>query len=682
MSAVARISPELKRVDVPDALKMLPAWLCWRSEQYEGEVKSRKIPYWASGGKRTGEQGSAEDRAKLVTFAAALSAAQRLGMTGVGFAPLPDFGITILDFDKCVGPNGEMDPVIEAVTARTFSEYSPSGFGVHAVLRGNLGDHRSQATANSFGLDVFSTKGFITFTGNILPHIDILGLENTVAEADEHVITLCQRRFGSSSPTADSQDFMAGYEPTLGLSDAEIQDALNALDPDMDRDGWVRVGMALHHETEGDGFDLWDAWSSDGAKYPGEEALRQQWDSFERRKGPGRKQVTMASVLAMARDARADDARRVASVEEVQAKAEAAAPAKPTAGPFTPPDFTGKFPIVSAASITAQKPLDWHIKGILPAADLGVLFGASGSGKSFVSLDLAASIALGQPWRGHKVKQGAVIIITAEGGGSYGKRIKAYCQHHGINPDDLPIGIINAAPNIMEADDIGELAASLKAMGGAALLIVDTLAQVTPGANENTSEDMGRALANAMVLRRVTGAMVLLIHHAGKDLSRGARGWSGIKGALDVEIEVTRDEATDAREIRLSKMKDEEDGLRFGFKLETVVLGMDEDGDEYRSCVAVETELRPKAVADSTLRGAGVRRRGPWQLAVLEGAADLAGVAHVRMEQLLDAAMAHVPEPEDGPDRRRDNLVRAIQAMAKERDGPIGIAGQRVIFYE
>ena len=681
MAGVAQITPEVRAIQVPAPLRELPAWLIWRYETYEGDKKPRKVPFYHSGTRRSGQQGSPEDREKLTTFTTARDAAARRGFDGVGFAPLADWGITALDFDNCVGPDGGIPAEIERIAGRTYAEYSPSGKGIRAFVRGNLGNHKAPTTSGAYGAETFASNGFVTVTGDMLPGVDLLGHEDTIAEADAHVVGLCQQRFGASSERQASDDFTAGFEPVLNLSEDEIIAALEALDPDMDREPWVRTGMGVHHETQGEGFDLWDEWSSGGAKYPGEEALRQQWDSFERRKAPGRKQVTMASVLAMVRDTKVSE-RRVATVGQAQAKAETlAADLRPPVGAATPTDFTGKFPVVSAASIMAQKPVDWLVKHIVPAADLGVLFGASGSGKSFVSLDLAFCIALGRPWRGHKARQGPVIIITAEGGGSYGKRIKAYCQHHGLDAASTPIGIINAAPNILEAGDIGELAASIKAMGGAALLIVDTLAQVTPGANENTSEDMGRALANAMVLRRTTGAMVLLIHHAGKDLSRGSRGWSGIKGALDVEIEVSRDEASDSREIRLTKMKDEEDGLRFAFKLETIVLGMDEDGDEYRSCVAVESELRPKALADSTLRGAGIKARGIWQMAIIE-AAGLVTASNMLLEDLVSAALPLAATAEGDEGRTRQSLRRAVKVLAKEQDGPLGLVGQRVVFYQ
>jgi hypothetical protein len=115
------------------------------------------------------------------------------------------------------------------------------------------------------------------------------------------------------------------------------------------------------------------------------------------------------------------------------------------------------------------------------------------------------------------------------------------------------------------------------------VVVIDTFAQVTPGANENAAEDMGRALANCKALHRATKALIVLVHHVGKDESRGSRGWSGIKAAADVEITITRTETT--RKAMLSKVKDGADGIELAFKLVDVTIGMDEEGEAITSCV-------------------------------------------------------------------------------------------------
>ena len=671
MTNVFPLFPSLVDVRVPAELRELPAWIVWKYEHFTGEEKARKIPYWADGTRRHGQQGAPTDRARLTTFAAARDAAVRNGYDGVGFAPLPECGYVFLDFDKCVDAKGHMPGDVEAIVGRTYAEYSPSGTGVRAVLKGDLGNHKSQATAEQYGFETFSSNGFVTFTGNILPGCEILGYEDHIADLDGATRALAERRFGSTAAPFDPDDFMAGREPRLGLSVEEMQTYISYLDPSMGREPWLRVGMALHHETEGDdtGFDLWDTWSSEGDTYPSTEALRAQWDSLK--PSPGKRQVTMASVIKMAKDA-GYNARQTPTAEQVLARVDEILDER---------GGSSRFPSRFAHEMAGQEPIKWLIKGVVPKAELIILYGASGAGKTFVALDHAFAIARGVDWRGRRVDQGVVVIIAAEGGKGVAQRLQAYAQYHGIDLRDVPnLRIITAAPNFLEGDDIAEVIAELQSIGEVSCVMVDTLAQVTPGANENTSEDMGRALSNVRLIHRATDATVYGIHHAGKDLSRGSRGWSGLKAAADAQIEVLRHEGGD-REIHIEKMKDGEDGTRWGFKLEVVDLGVDYDGDPVTSCVAIESDM-PTRKPDADDRK-GLKRRGRVENHILEVMSLFGPESIVKAQELIDKAVETMPLPDDGKrDTRRQTIVRAINQLSREKDGPLKIEGGVVIFYE
>ena len=673
MPAVQIITPEVRDIHVPASIRDLPIFLCWRMEpQYDGDPKPLKTPYYPNGGKRYGKQGSGEDRAKLTTYALAKAAAARRGMTGIGIALLEGYDIVAVDVDNCVVDGKVPAEILEAV-GMTYAEYSPSGRGVRALLRGNLGNHKAYTTLTEYGFEIFSTTGYVTLTGRMLDHVDLIGAENTLAQVSPKLLELCERRFGPRQSEAAVQqdavlDFFGGSLPPLGLTVERMEALLNAIDPDMGRDEWIRVGMALHHETAGDdtGFDLWDTWSSGGSTYPSTEALRTQWDSFARRDGSGRAQVTMASVIKMAKatSAKAPEPEALARVA-----IEAALATKP---------YDGRFPVISAGELSRRPPTDWLIKGVLPQADLVVLFGASGSGKSFVGIDLMAAVARGTPWRDRRVKKGRAVIIAAEGGGGVGKRIEAYCRHHNINADDLDIGIIIAPPNFMESDDISDLVGAISAAGGADVIMVDTFAQVTPGANENAGEDMGRALRNARALSIATGALVVLVHHSGKDTSKGSRGWSGIRAAADAEIEIVRHDDSPVREIYISKMKDGEDGLRWAFRLEVLDVGIDSDGDVITSCVAVEADLPPAEV-----KAKAVRKMGRVESHVMEMLGEhidpLAPDAD--MDEVIRICVDGMPAPEPGTrDVRRQHVQRALQSLTKGADAPIAIEHGKVVF--
>jgi hypothetical protein len=274
----------------------------------------------------------------------------------------------------------------------------------------------------------------------------------------------------------------------------------------------------------------------------------------------------------------------------------------PRAGPVGPDTARSqRFLVQPAHQFAVGTPPAWIIKGVLPKADLAVLFGESGSGKSFAALDMAVDIALGQPWRGHTTRRGRVVYVAAEGAGGFRNRLKAIVQQRGLEINQLPIGVIADAPNLMERADALDVAKAIHAAGGADLVIVDTFAQVMPGANENAGEDVGKALAHCKGIHRATGALVMLVHHSGKDSSKGARGWSGLRAAADVELEVVR--VDNARSLTVTKLKDGVDGAEFGFQLHTVVLGLDEDGEEITSCVVEHVEGPVKRRAP---KGAGV----------------------------------------------------------------------------
>jgi hypothetical protein len=310
-----------------------------------------------------------------------------------------------------------------------------------------------------------------------------------------------------------------------------------------------------------------------------------------------------------------------------------------------------RFEVLPADVFARGKPLEWIVKGVIPDAALIVVYGASGSGKTFAVLDLVAAIARGREWRGLRVRQRRVVYIAAEGVSGFRQRVKALATFEGVEPGALGLGIIAEAPDLRADEDIKALTQELvRAKPG--LVVVDTLAQVTPGADENSGEDMGAVLKKCRRLHEATGAAILLIHHSGKDASKGARGWSGVKAAADAEIEVSR--TGEARVLTVTKQKDGGDGTQFGFTLQPVVLGTDVDGDPITSCVVVPCEVAPTTA----------RPRGKWQEAVfrtVEGIVGLSGDAAP-----LDAVMEHIGQSElGGTPRWQEQVKRALSELCR-----------------
>jgi hypothetical protein len=600
---------------------------------------------------------------------------------------LPQWGVVGLDFDHCVDADGRLPPEVEDIVSRTYAEYSPSGNGVRAFVRGNIGNKKSTThQGHPWGFEVFSEKGFLTFTGNILPYTEALGLEDFVAPVDERVLNLSQKRFGSThAAPSGSDDFLDNYEPPLGLRAADIEALLSDLDPGMGREGWIQVGMALHHELGSEGLDVWDDWSSGGAQYPGSDGLRAQWDSFDRRDPNGRR-ITMRTVKKMSADARAQRGEPPRSFDQINRAAEEAR--AETQGREHDPDrfasstdWAGRFHVYSGDEFSQRPPVEFMIKGVLPEqADLIVVYGASGSGKSFMVLDMAMALVRDVPWRERKVRRKRVLYIAAEGGGGVAQRLRAYSQHHGVSLKDLPLGVIHDAPNLMVEDDVTALVQAIIDAGGADLIIIDTLAQATPGANENSGEDMGLALKHTRAIRKATGAVIMLVAHTGKDQAKGIRGWSGLNAASDTSIEVFRPEDSDARLLKVTKQKDGRDDLSWGFKLESVLIGLDSDGEEITSLVVTEAEVPVPAPKEPK----GVRKLGGWERAVMDHIQTLGvGFTGAPLQELIDGVAAGVPGPEGSErDLRKQNTLRAIKSLTKGLNAPLLLENGYVSFGE
>jgi RecA-family ATPase len=228
-----------------------------------------------------------------------------------------------------------------------------------------------------------------------------------------------------------------------------------------------------------------------------------------------------------------------------------------------------------------DEPVEWLIDNVLPKRAFCALYGPPGSYKSFVALDIAEAVATGRPWMGREVQAaGAVLYIAGEGFGGIGARIKA-CKMHNRTQAGAEIYVIRAAINMRSsADDFDLLVASIKDLMEKSgvqfeLVQIDTLARAFGGGNENNSEDMGAFIHNAGRIQRMLGCAMMVLHHSGKDATKGLRGHSSLLGAVDTQLELMKIDATPNPSspiagsgiLTISKQKDGQDGVRIGFEM-------------------------------------------------------------------------------------------------------------------
>ena len=244
-----------------------------------------------------------------------------------------------------------------------------------------------------------------------------------------------------------------------------------------------------------------------------------------------------------------EDPATVAELEELQRQYEA--------DTTEPQSFVDRLAgaILTTADIKALPPPTWLVDRYLVRDSLALLYGPSGTYKTFLGIDLALHVATGSWWNKHAIGDpGRVLYVIAEGVAGVGARIDAWQAHHRIYDLDrhAPVAWLPRAVNLsdrVEAAAFAELAARLEPE----LIVVDTLARCTVGAEENSARDMGMVVEGLDLLRRRTTACVLTIHHTGKEAASGARGSSALRAAMDTELEMA---TGDPLVLKVTKQKD------------------------------------------------------------------------------------------------------------------------------
>lgn len=300
-----------------------------------------------------------------------------------------------------------------------------------------------------------------------------------------------------------------------------------------------------------------------------------------------------AGVLVVADDAtfpESDDELGERWAREIRKESAAAAPKHDNSWLWDNPD-TLALPYTWAAKFPAAKAPREIVEKIFEAGTLACTYGDSNTGKSTLILDVCLAIATpGARWRGRRTADGIVFWLSLESAAGTRRRVAAWCRKHGRTPDGLLFADVTTAVRLLELQDAQSLIAAIRAAEAEAgqkcvLVVIDTLARAMAGGDENTSKDMGQLVLSCDEIRRETGATVLLIHHSGKDSSKGARGSGSLRAAIDTEIEVSGQ--ANPRQMKVTKQRDLPSGDTFAFDLEAVEIGEDEETGETFTAVAV-----------------------------------------------------------------------------------------------
>lgn len=167
------------------------------------------------------------------------------------------------------------------------------GDGLHIYFKREKGQALVSHLKQYQGID-FKSSGFVVGAGSKHKSGNtyevIKGTPSDIGEPPQELIDLLKK------PEMVRAEYKGQH---IDLDSQAIIEMLNHLDPNCGYDEWIKVGMAIHHGTNGTGFELWDNWSAKGETYPGSKKLDFHWHSFGKSANP----VTIGTLIHLATEA-------------------------------------------------------------------------------------------------------------------------------------------------------------------------------------------------------------------------------------------------------------------------------------------------------------------------------------------------------------------------------------------
>lgn len=570
--------------DIPASMRDARRWLVWKEIPVPGK-KPRKVPFYVNGKPRHGVLDTADDWGQLGSFEDATQALASGQYTGLGFALGPDGTGNCwqgIDLDNIAAHEG-LRLISDDLPG--YTEASPSGQGMHAI---GYGRPFQSLGSNGTGIEAYSSGRFFTVTGSEAG----IGAPSCLANFVNAVL----RPKHATVATIHSAEVVEFVTPAQV---AELRSALASMRSD-DRDLWVANGQRLKRLGE-QGRALWMEWSQQSDKFDPLDAAR-VWDSFTADR------TGFAAVFA--------EAQRRGWVNPLAGHAPQAPAVKPAFQPRVDDPYWGfKFAPDLVANLG---PTRWLVSKLLPEDCTAVLYGPSGTLKSFVMIDLALSIAHGVPWQGKTTKQRTVFYLAGEGEQGFAKRLAAWSDVHELEAP--PTFAFRQMPRIQDARELDALVEAIQAIqqerGQAGLIIIDTLFTALDGGDENSGKDMGQVISAMKRLRTEFGASVVTVHHTGK-VGDTARGHSSLPSGMDVMFFAKPGPSPLTVEITNPKQKDGAEHAPILLQAEVRMLPIrGEDGELETSLVLSNPsgavldsyKARTKQTEETTAKAQGARR--------------------------------------------------------------------------
>ena len=377
----------------------------------------------------------------------------------------------------------------------------------------------------------------------------------------------------------------------------EVRELMPLIAERPDRDGWVEVAHAARGATldsPAEGFEVFLEWSHHESEAEISETQR-VWDTID-----------LPHLRSGIRDLRRMAGRPAQRTDQVFDVLPDETEPQSAAEPQSTADLARDW---VAIGDEPEEPAEqaWLIQGLVPQQGLVVIYGAPAAGKTTLAISMIVHLCAGLPWFGHEVANGVgVVVVAAESPRGVRRRARAAAKAYGVDLN-LPL-IVSTRPLDMRRDTKATAAKidwaikEVKRRFGVTqvAIIFDTLTRAWAGINDNNPEDMSEVVGHCDGLR-AQGYTAIVLHHPGKDKTKGMRGHSSLLAAADTAIFVEHDKG--ARGFLLEKQRDGEDGERHSFHLRTETLDLTPSGIAITAPVVIPEDSPPPA------RPGGARRR-------------------------------------------------------------------------
>lgn len=314
-------------------------------------------------------------------------------------------------------------------------------------------------------------------------------------------------------------------------------------------------------------------------------------------------------------------------------------------------------------------PIKWLVKGWLQANACMMMFGPSGSGKSFVAMDMALRIASGVPeWNGHKVRKGGVVYLAGEGQQGMKARASGWCSYHNIDPRSVDCWISKDGCDLNTEEGFARAVDNItKSRMKVSLIVVDTLHRFLSG-DENSAQDAKTMLDACAKLMVLFNCSVLLVHHTGvsPEAQKRARGSSSWKGAQDIEISVSP-KGDKSILVEQTKSKDTELAAPICFhkKVIDVPGWLDEDDEQVTTLILEEGEAESEGGSSQKMTPATHAAMESYRNAAYKkGRLTPKGFEGIHLEEWRE--VFYEGSTQENPESKRQAFFRARDGLVKK----------------